>query len=205
MPLFSVEPAKSGIRDVGARGSAALDPRVRDSGIRSPGARGSADLDPSARGSGAHDHEGGEMRMSAIRASGQDGSAVVEFVFLAVLLMVPVVYLIITVGQLQSAAFAVVGAADQAAKVYVAAAEPAAARAAAEEAVMLAMADHGFEAGDVTLAISCSPSDCLSPGSTVSAAVTLRVPLPLVPTIPGVNLDAARVAGQASQLVGRFR
>jgi hypothetical protein len=195
MPLFSVEPAKSGILGSGVCNSGDLD----------PGARGSAALDPGVRDSGARDHEGGEMGVTSLEASGQDGSAVVEFVFLAVLLMVPVVYLIITVGQLQSAAFAVVGAADQAAKVYVAAAEPAAARAAAEEAVMLAMADHGFEAGDVTLAISCSPSDCLSPGSTVSAAVTLRVPLPLVPTIPGVNLDAARVAGQASQLVGRFR
>lgn len=143
-----------------------------------------------ARDAGGHDEE---------------GSAVVEFVFLAVLLMIPVVYLIITVGQLQSAAFAVVGAADQAAKVYVAAADPGAGRAAAEEAVMLAMADHGFEADDVSLAVTCSPSDCLSPGSTVTAAVTLRVPLPLVPSMPGISLDAATVAGQASQLVGRFR
>lgn len=195
MPLFSVEPAKCWMRDRGAR----------DSGDLDRGVRGSADLDPGARDSGARDHEDDEVGLSSFEANGQDGSAVVEFVFLAVLLMIPVVYLIITVGQLQSAAFAVVGAADQAAKVYVAAAEPAAARAAAEEAVMLAMADHGFEAGDVSVAISCSPSDCLSPGSTVSAAVTLRVPLPLVPTIPGVNLDAATVAGQASQLVGRFR
>ena len=98
-----------------------------------------------------------------------------------------------------------VGAADQAAKVYVAAADPGAGRAAAEEAVMLAMADHGFEADDVSLAMTCSPSDCSSPGSTVTAAVTLRVPLPLVPSMPGISLDAATVAGQASQLVGRFR
>lgn len=40
-----------------------------------------------------------------------------EFIFLAVLLMVPVAYLILTVGQVQGGAYAVVGAADQAAKV----------------------------------------------------------------------------------------
>ncbi|HEY8294953.1 MAG TPA: hypothetical protein VIG41_06405 [Micrococcaceae bacterium] len=136
---------------------------------------------------------------------GEEGSAVVEFVFLAVLLMIPVIYLIITLGQLQGGAYAVVGAADQAAKVYVAGTDPGASRAAAEEAVMLAMADHGFNTGDVNLAISCSPADCLSPGTTVTATVTLNVPLPLVPTMPGVNLKAATVDARASQLVGRFR
>ncbi|WP_375134948.1 TadE/TadG family type IV pilus assembly protein, partial [Arthrobacter sp. HMWF013] len=47
----------------------------------------------------------------------EQGSAVVEFTFLALLLMVPLVYFIITIGQLQGGSFAVVGAADQAAKV----------------------------------------------------------------------------------------
>ena len=47
------------------------------------------------------------------------GSAVVEFTFLALLLMVPLVYFIITVSQIQGGSFAVVGAADQAAKVYI--------------------------------------------------------------------------------------
>ncbi len=135
----------------------------------------------------------------------EEGSAVVEFVFLAVLLMIPVIYLIITLGQLQGGAYAVVGAADQAAKVYVAGTDPGASRAAAEEAVMLAMADHGFNTDDVNLAITCSPADCMSPGATVTATVTLNVPLPLVPTMPGVNLRAATVDARASQLVGRFR
>ncbi|XTR52881.1 hypothetical protein ACOM2C_06605 [Pseudarthrobacter sp. So.54] len=48
------------------------------------------------------------------------GSAVVEFTFLSLLLMVPLVYFIITMAQLQGGSFAVVGAADQAAKVFVA-------------------------------------------------------------------------------------
>src|SRR6478752_1023292 len=59
------------------------------------------------------------------------GSAVVEFTFLCLLLMVPVVYFIITVGLLQGGSFAVVGAADQAAKVYVAQPDAASGRAAA--------------------------------------------------------------------------
>ncbi|MBG0739409.1 hypothetical protein IV500_08410 [Paeniglutamicibacter antarcticus] len=129
----------------------------------------------------------------------------VEFVFLAVLLMIPVVYLVITVGQLQAGAYAVTGAADQAAKVYVAAPEPAAARTAAEEAVVLAMADYGFGQNDVRLDLQCDPADCAGPGSLVTATVSLAVPLPLVPSLPGVQLTAATVEAAASQLVGRFR
>ena len=61
--------------------------------------------------------------------------------------MVPLVYFIITVGQLQGGSFAVVGAADQAAKVFVAQPDAASGRAAAEQAVLLALADHGHPAG----------------------------------------------------------
>ena len=48
----------------------------------------------------------------------EDGSAAVEFVFLGVLLLIPLVYLILTAGQVQGAAYAMVGAAEHAAKVY---------------------------------------------------------------------------------------
>ncbi len=137
--------------------------------------------------------------------NGEAGSALVEFVFLAVLLMIPVVYLVITVGQLQAGAYAVAGAADQAAKVYVAAPDPAAAQAAAEEAVVLAMADYGFRKGDARLDLRCNPAECASPGSLITATVSLAVPLPLVSSLPGVNLTAATVDASASQLVGRFR
>ncbi len=136
---------------------------------------------------------------------GEAGSALVEFVFLAVLLMIPVVYLVLTVGQLQAGAYAVAGAADQAAKVYVGAADPAAARAAAEEAVVLAMADYGFSKGDARLELSCNQGDCASPGSLITATVSLAVPLPLVSSLPGVDVTAATVDASASQLVGRFR
>src|SRR5215217_5918557 len=71
------------------------------------------------------------------------GSAVVEFTFLALLLMVPLVYFIITVSQIQGGSFAVVGAADQAAKVYIAQPDAATAQAAAEQAVAIALADFG--------------------------------------------------------------
>lgn len=132
------------------------------------------------------------------------GSAVVEFVFLGTVLLVPVVYLIITVGQVQGASFAVIGAADQAAKVFAAADSPAAGQARAEQAVAIAVADHGFGSTDASVSISCSSSPCLEPGSTATVSVSLRVPLPFVPAIAGVPASAATVGSESTQIVERF-
>jgi Flp pilus assembly protein TadG len=135
----------------------------------------------------------------------EEGSAVVEFTFLALLLMVPLVYFIVTVGQLQSGAFAVVGAADQAAKVYVAQEDAGKARTAAEQAAMLTLADYGHPAEHARIEISCDRADCMSAGATVTVNVNLTVPLPMVPFGDLLRLDAGRLDATASQLVGRFR
>ncbi|WP_207344050.1 hypothetical protein [Arthrobacter sp. E3] len=132
------------------------------------------------------------------------GSAIVEFIFLAVLLMVPVAYLILTVGQVQGGAYAVVGAADQAAKVFVLHKDPASAHQAAEQAVQLAVEDMGFRAVNAELTISCD-GDCLTAGTTVRVRVQLRVELPVVTALPGINATAATVHATATQKVGRFK
>lgn len=134
----------------------------------------------------------------------QDGSAVVEFIFLAVLLMVPVVYLILTVGQVQGGAYAVVGASDQAAKVFVLHSDRPQAQQAAERAVHMAMEDMGFDPDNAQLIISCD-GGCFTAGSTVRAYVKLRVELPAVGAVPGVNATAATVDSTSSQKVGRFK
>jgi hypothetical protein len=130
---------------------------------------------------------------------------VVEFTFLALLLMVPLVYFIITVSQIQGGSFAVVGAADQAAKVYVAQPDAATAQAAAEQAVTIALADFGHQADGARVATNCSPADCQAPGSTVTVTVRLTVPLPFLPFSNGFRLSASEVEASSTQLVGRFR
>ncbi|MGN7249497.1 MULTISPECIES: hypothetical protein [unclassified Arthrobacter] len=137
---------------------------------------------------------------------GQRGSAVVEFTFLGLLLMVPVVYFIITVGQLQGGSFAVVGAADQAAKVYVAQPDAPSGRAAAEQATMVALADYGHPAGNASVEIRCdSGGDCTAAGSAVTVTVRLTVPLPFAPFGEAMRLNAGQLSASATQVVGRFR
>ncbi|MCU1532863.1 MAG: hypothetical protein JWO49_2434 [Arthrobacter sp.] len=133
------------------------------------------------------------------------GSAVVEFTFLSLLLMIPLVYFILTVGQIQGGSFAVVGAADQAAKVYVAQPDSASGRAAAEQAVLLALADYGHPAGNASIDTTCEPADCMAAGSAVTVTVHLSVPLPFVPFSDALDLNASRLSASATQIVGRFR
>ncbi len=135
----------------------------------------------------------------------EQGSAVVEFTFLALLLMVPLVYFIITIGQLQGGSFAVVGAADQAAKVFVAQPDAASGQAAAEQAAVIALADFGHDASQARVSTSCNPSDCQAPGTAVTVTVNLTVPLPFVPFSDDFRLSASEVEASSTQLVGRFR
>lgn len=135
----------------------------------------------------------------------EDGSAVVEFVFLGLLLLVPVVYFVLTVASLQGASFAAAGAADHAAKAFAQARDEASARAAAEASVRVAMADFGLAEGAARLEVACDRSPCLQAGAAVRTAVRVEVPLPLTPVGPGFGLTVGRVDAAATQIVGRFR
>ncbi|WP_353611760.1 hypothetical protein [Arthrobacter sp. OY3WO11] len=119
--------------------------------------------------------------------------------------MVPLVYFVITVGQIQGGSFAVVGAADQAAKVYVAQPDEPTAQAAAEQAVSIALADFGHRPDKASISTRCDPADCQAPGTAVTITVSLSVPLPFVPFNSDLRLAASEVEASATQLVGRFR
>jgi Na+-transporting methylmalonyl-CoA/oxaloacetate decarboxylase gamma subunit len=110
-----------------------------------------------------------------------EGSAVVEFVTLGVLLLVPVVYLVVTMGRLQAAAFATDGGARAAAQALASASDVADGRVAAATAARLALLDQGFTAGSDTLTLECSVRACLTPDARVVARVWVEVVLPGVP------------------------
>ncbi len=104
----------------------------------------------------------------------------VEVAFLLVLLVVPLFYLVATLGRVQAGAYAVSAAAREAGRAFVTADEPAAAQVRAGAAADLVMGAHGFGPGDGHLELACS-ADCLAPGSQVVVEARVEVPLPLVP------------------------
>lgn len=129
------------------------------------------------------------------------GSAMVEFIFTSTLVVIPMVYLVLAAGQRQAASYAVVGAADHAAKVFATSTDIGQAESYARNAVARTMNDFGIDPARATTSISCSP-ECLEPGSTVNVTVNVRVPLLLVP--PGVEASVADIDSSATQRVDRF-
>lgn len=125
----------------------------------------------------------GEARRWVDATSGDEGNAIVEFLGVALLLLVPVVYLVLTLGTLQAGAFAVDGAAREAARAFVTAVDDADGRTRAESAVALALADQGLEPDttDRSLGLVCSADPCRTPGGSVTVTVEVDVPLPGVP------------------------
>lgn len=109
------------------------------------------------------------------------GSAVVEFLGLAVTLLVPLVYLVLVLGRLQAGTFAADAASREAARAYAAAPTADVGSARAVASVGLALRDQGFDADPgAALTLTCSDR-CLEPGSDVDATVQVQVPLPFVP------------------------
>lgn len=135
------------------------------------------------------------------------GSASLEFITAGLLLLVPLVYLILTLGTIQSAALATEGAARQGARVFVQAESTAAGTAAAQRALTLALADHGVDPSSVSLSISCAPNpgQCHTRRGWVTVDVAVRVPLPLVPPVFDLRVPlAVPVEASATQQVSRF-
>lgn len=142
----------------------------------------------------------------ATRRSGEDGNAIVEFVFLAVLLMIPLVYVLLTVFRVQAAAFAVSSAAREAGRVYATAETVDDAGPRAYAAARIVMADSNLPLSPDELAITCSSTPCLAPGSQVNVVMTYNVALPLVPRFFSDRAPASvQVTSRHLEVVDRYR
>ncbi len=140
---------------------------------------------------GAHAERMGLVdRFRALRRHPEEGRAIVEFVFLGVLLLVPLIYLVFTVARVQGASFAVTNAAREAGRAFVTAPSEAEAEARARAAAALAMADFGVDE-PLSLTITCAANPCLSPDAAVEIRASVDVTVPLIPDAVAGSLPAS--------------
>lgn len=134
---------------------------------------------------------------------GDAGNAMLEFVYLSILLMVPLVYLLTTVFQVQRAAFGVTEAARQAGRAYATAETADAGMVRARAAAEIALRDQGLTLAEPLV---LRASDGVAPGSQVRVVVRHRVVLPLVGGLFGGAVPP-NIPVQASHLavVDRFK
>jgi Flp pilus assembly protein TadG len=140
------------------------------------------------------------------KASSDDGNAIVEFVWLAVLLMVPLVYLMLTVFRVQSASYAVSSATREAGRVFVTAPDSGTGHRRALESAALVMHDAGLRLDPGQVRITCSATPCLTPGARVDIEIGYDTTLPFVPELFGRHRTASvHVTGRHLEVVDRYR
>jgi hypothetical protein len=135
----------------------------------------------------------------------EDGRAIVEFLVVGLLLLVPVVYFVVTLARVQAAAFAVSTASREAGRAFTTAATEDDAYARAQAAARISFED--FDVGaDGGVQIRCDGSPCLRPEGRVEAVATVTVRLPLVPDVLSGAIPAALpVSATHVATVDRFR
>ena len=140
----------------------------------------------------------------AHRLRRDDGNAVVEFVFVAVLVLVPLIYLVVAVARLQQSRLAVTSAARDAGRAIVNAGPGVDPDAAARTAVRIALSGQHLAPADVEVRYVAAGADCTSPpiapstapGAEFTVCVTRRDQLPGVPAVVG---------GRGVTTVGSYR
>ncbi|WP_353828802.1 hypothetical protein [Agromyces sp. SYSU T0242] len=131
------------------------------------------------------------------------GSASLEFLTVGMIMLVPLVYLVLAVGAIQSASLGVEGAARQAARVSVQTTDGASIDSVAR-AARVTLADYGIDEDAIAIAIDCDAA-CDVPGTRVTVRVEVEVALPLVPQlIASAGIGTVHVASEATQTVSRF-
>lgn len=121
------------------------------------------------------------------RRRDEAGSALIEFSWLAIILLVPLVWIVISVFEVQQGAFATSAAARAAGRAYALAPDDATGEARARAVVRQVLADQGTPGQTARVDISCtSPAGSCHVGT---AVITVRidsgVDLPMFPAIFG--------------------
>lgn len=106
-----------------------------------------------------------------------EGNAILEFVVLSAALLIPSLYLVLTLGNVQAAVFAADTISRDVARIHATETDPQRAAERSARHTEMVLEDHGLPPRDV-VTLSCSEDPCATPGGTVSAQVRIGVPVP---------------------------
>ncbi len=137
----------------------------------------------------------------------EDGSALVELTWLGILLLVPMLWIVLSVFEVQRGAFAVSGAARAAGRAYALAPSDAVGRARAEAVTRQALDDQGLRDVGFALRVTCTPypHDCHTGTSVITVEVRSRVDLPLMPSALGGSAPSFALDARHTVPIGQFQ
>ena len=154
-------------------------------------------------------------RRAAERGAAERGAAVVEFLVVFLTLLVPLVYVMVVMADVQRALLATSSAAREAGRVYVTGSDRLDAERRAQAAYREVLASYGMRAGDpragMRLQVGCpagAGSGCVAgfgPGAEVRVVVTYRVPVARLPFLGAVAGPGLTVGATHHTRVDRYR
>ena len=135
------------------------------------------------------------------------GSALVELSWLGILLVLPMLWIVMSVFEVQRGAFGVSSAARSAARAYALAPDDATGLLRARAAARVALADQGLRDVRPEVAVTCTPypGDCHQGTSVITVSVHSRVVLPLMPTALGGNRPSFALDASQTVPIGQFQ
>lgn len=141
-----------------------------------------------------------------MRRRDEQGSALVEFTWLAILLLVPLVWIVLSVFEVQRGAFAVSAAARAAGRAYALAPDDQTGRERAQAATDLVLADQGADGMRGRVSVTCEPvpHDCHAGTSVITVTVESAVALPLMPEVLGGDAPRFRLDARHTVPVGQY-
>lgn len=134
------------------------------------------------------------------------GSALVELTWLGVLLLIPLVYVVVSVFEVQRGAFATAGASRSAARAFALAPDDATGRRQARAAAVRVLRDQGIVGASPSVVVSCtSIGDCHSGGAVITVLVTSHVELPLLPAFLEQERSGFELTSTHTVPIGRYQ
>jgi hypothetical protein len=138
-----------------------------------------------------------------VRSGGERASAIIEFIFVAVLVLVPLIYLIVAVAVIQRGRLATTNAARDVGRAIATSATAEQAELRAQAALRAALHGQGLSPAEVELRYVDAGGDCrspatvpsLAPASVFAVCVIRHQPLPAVPTV---------LSGRGVTIIGRY-
>lgn len=149
-----------------------------------------------------------ELLARARRAvAGDDGNAALEFIGVGLILLVPLTYLIISLGMIQEQSLGAEAGARHVARALATAPDAGAAADRADAVLTSIVDEYGIDPDRVRLQLTCRPAgtSCPTAGATLVVTVSTQVTLPFVPPVLGLErIVSVPVEASAAQKVSRF-
>lgn len=137
----------------------------------------------------------------------QRGSGLVEIVWTSIILLLPLLWVVLSVFEVQRGSFGVSGAARSAARAYALAPDDRVGEVRAAAVARQALADQGLTDVPVRVTVTCTPypRDCHNGTSVITVRVESSVKLPLLPDVLGSGAPTFRLRAEHSVPIGRYQ